>query len=93
MKLPSKFNSLYIFGIYRNSGLSDGISDCLLTTMASVQSTDTESSLSFVEHCKWLNSVRPMKAYGSSAYNFSILFGCEQLVYKSTHVVGGCLCF
>ena len=40
--------NLYVFSLYRNPDLDDRIFDCLLTSMAAVQSANVRASLLFV---------------------------------------------
>ena len=48
VRICSSSHNFYVFGVYRNSDLSDKISDCPLTAMAKMQSVDRNASFLFV---------------------------------------------
>ena len=96
VKVVGRFNNYYIFASYRNPNTDDTIFDCLLTSMAAVQSTDTKASFIFVgdynaHHREWLGSVSATDHHGRAALDFANLSGCDQLVREPTHVSGNCL--
>ncbi len=67
VKICSRFNNYYIFSVYRNPNLDDSIYDCLLSSMASIQESDSKASFVFVgdvnaHHQEWLNSIPPNKS-------------------------------
>ena len=96
VKICSRFNNYYIFSVYRNPDLDDSIYDCLLSSMASIQESDSKASFVFVgdvnaHHQEWLNSISPTNQHGRAALDFSNLSGCEQIVQSPTHASGNCL--
>ena len=96
VKVCGKYNNFYLCSIYRNPDLDDGIFDCLLITMATIQESDIKASFVFVgdfnaHHREWLNSVSPTDGHGLRALDFSSESGCEQIIHKSTHRSGNCL--
>ena len=87
MKVWGKYNNFYLCSIYRNPDLDDGIFDCLLITMATIQESDIKASFVFVgdfnaHHREWLNSVSPTDGHGLRALDFSFESGCEQIIHK-----------
>ena len=95
-KVSSKYNNHYIFSLYRNPDANNDLYDCLLTSMASIQSVDTKASFLFLgdlnaHHQEWLGSISPTNRNGHAALDFSNLSGCEQLIRGSTHNSGNCL--
>ena len=89
-------SNFYIFSIYRNPDANDSIFNCLLSSVAIIQQNDIRSSFLFlsdfnVHHREWLNSISPTDRHGLSAYDFSSVSGCDQLVGEPTHVSGNCL--
>ena len=93
LEYVSRVNNVYIFSIYRNPDLDDSIYDCLLSSIASIQSKDVKSSIIFVgdfnaHHREWLSSISPTNTHGRSAYDFSNVSGCTQLVNEPTHESG-----
>ena len=96
VKVCGGHSNFYIFSIYRNPDANDSIFDCLLSSMASIQQNDVRSSFLFLgdfnaHHREWLNSISPTNCHGLSAYDFSSVSGCDQLVDEPTHVSGNCL--
>ena len=88
-------NNFYLFSCYRNPDLHDGIFDCLLTAMATIQSEDRKASFLVIgdfnaKHREWLNS-GITDNHGVAALNFATVAGCTQLVTESTHVAGNVL--
>lgn len=93
VKVPSRHNNFYIMGIYRNENLGNGLYDCLLTAMASMQSNDAKASFIFLgdfnaHHQEWLNSRSPTNHNGRAALDFANLSGSEQIINEPTHISG-----
>ena len=93
VRICSRHHNFYVFCLYRNPHFNDNIYDCLLTSMASVQSADRKASFIFVgdfnaHHQEWLRSVSATDEHGRAALHFSEAAGCEQLVNEPTHVHG-----
>ena len=85
----------YVFGLYRSPSVNDGIYDCILASMASIQAADRKASFVFVgdlngHHAEWLGSPRTDR-HGEAAYDFCCAAGCTQLVSEPTHQFGGVL--
>ena len=80
---------------YRNPDLDDLISDCLLPSMADVQTEDIRASFLFVgdlngHHQEWMGSSKTNR-HGVLAFDFATVSGCDQLAVGPTHVRGGTL--
>ena len=93
IKICGKLANFYIFCLYRNPDLDDSIYDCLLVSMAAIQSCDKKASFIFVgdlnaHHVDWLNSVSPTNSHGQAAWDFASASGCTQLVSQPTHTSG-----
>ena len=74
----------YVFSLYRNPYLDDRIFDCLLASMASVQTEDIRASFLFVgdlngHHQEWLGSTTANR-HGVAAFDFATVSGYDQLV-------------
>ena len=87
--------NLYVYSLYRNPDLDDGILDCLLASMAAVQAEDVRDSFLFVgdlngHHQEWLGSTTTNR-HGIAAFDFSTVCGCDQLIVGPTHARGGTL--
>ena len=87
--------NLYVFSLYRNPDLDDRIFDCLLASMAAVKTEEIRASFLFMgdlngHHQEWLGSATTYRQ-GVAAFDFSTVFGCDQLVVGSTHARGGTL--
>ena len=85
--------NLYEFSLYRNPDLDDRLFDCLLTSMAAVQAEDVLVFFLFVgdlngHHQEWLGSTTTNR-HGVSAFDFTTVSGCDQLVVGPTHARGG----
>ena len=85
--------NLYVFSLYRNPDLNHRIFDCLLASMAAVQTEDIRASFLFVgdlngHHQEWLGS-STMNRLGITAFDFVTVSGCDQLVVGTTHARGG----
>ena len=86
---------LYVFNIYGNPDLDDRIFDCLLASMAAVQTEDIRASFLFVgdlngHHQEWLGSTTTNR-HGVAAFDFATVSSCYQLVVCPTHARGGTL--
>ena len=87
--------NLYVFSLYRNHDLDDRIFDCLLASMAAVQTEDIRASILFQgdlngHHQEWLGS-NTTNRHGVAAFNVATDSGCDQLVVGPTHARGGTL--
>ena len=81
---------MYVFGVYRNSNLSNNNFYCLLTIMAKVQSMDRKKTFLFVfgdvntYHEEWLeNSTTTL--HGRAARSFASSGG-DQMVTEPTQI-------
>ena len=93
VRICSRHHNFYILCLYRNPHHDDSIYDCLLTAMASIQSTDRKASFIFVgdfnaHHREWLKSVSVTDGHGHAARQFCEAAGCHQLVQEPTHILG-----
>ena len=89
----SGINFFYVYAFFRNPGHDGSLYDCLLDSLAQVQSVDYKAVFIFVgdanAHCtEWLESVFTTDQHERTALNFCNLSGCEQLVRCSTHIAG-----
>ena len=87
--------NLYVFSLYCNPDLDDQIFDCLLASIASVQTEDVRASFLFAgnlngHHQEWLGSTTNNR-YGVAAFYFATVSGCDHLVVGPTHTHGGTL--
>ena len=76
--------NLYVFSLYRNPDLDDRIFDCLLASMAAVQTEDICASFLFVgdlngHQQEWLGSTTTNRQ-GVAAFDSATVSGCDQLV-------------
>ena len=81
--------TFYVYSLYRNPDPDDSIFNCLLASMAAVQSKDVRASFLFVgdlngHHQEWLGSTTTNR-HGVAAFDFSTVSGCDQLVVGPTH--------
>ena len=88
-------HNLYVYSLCCNPDLDDWISDCLLASMAAVQTEDVRASFLFVgdlngHHQEWLGSTTTHR-HGVAAFDFVTVSGCDQLVVGPTHAHGGTL--
>ena len=93
MKVCGRHSNFYLFSIYRNPDANDAIFDCLLNSMAAIQSNDRKAAFLFLgdfnaHHREWLNSVSPTDCHGLRALDFATESGCDQLIRSSTHLSG-----
>ena len=84
--------NLYVYSLYRNPDLDDRIFDCLLASMAAVQAEDVRASFLFLcdfndHHQEWLGSTTTNR-HRVSAFDFTTVSGCDQLVVGPTHSRG-----
>ena len=89
----SRISNFYVYDFYRNPGHNSSLYDCLLDSMAQVQSVDDKAVFVFVDdvnahYSKWLESVFPTDRHGRDALDLCNLSGCEQLVRGPTHIAG-----
>ena len=82
----------YAFSLYRNPDLDDRIFDCLLASMAAVQTEDRRASLLFVGYLnghnqEWLGSTTTNR-HGVAAFHFATVSGLDQLFLGPTHARG-----
>ena len=84
---------IYVFSLYRNPDLDDRFFDCLLASMAAVQTKDVHASFLFVgdlngHHQEWLGSATTNR-HGVAAFDFATVSGCDQLAVGPAHARGG----
>ena len=84
-----------MFSLYLNPDLDDRIFECLLASMAAVQTEDICASSLFVgdlngHHQGWLCSTATNRN-GVAAFDFATVSGCDKLVVGPTHTRGGTL--
>ena len=92
-RICSRTNNFYVYAFYLNPRHDGSLYDCLLDSMALVQSVDDKAVFVFVgdanaHHSEWLESVSPTDRHGSDALDFCNLPGCNQLVHCLTHTAG-----
>ena len=95
-RICSRKNNFNLYFFYRNPGQDGSIYDCLLDSMARVQSVDDKAVSVFVRdaiahHSEWLELVSPTDRHGRDALDFYNQTGCEQLVCCPTHIAGNIL--
>ena len=95
LRVCGRRSNFYLYSLYRNPDLDDGLYDCLLASMARVQEEDSRASFVFmgdlnVHHEEWLGSSTTTR-HGVAAFDFSSVSGCDQMVNGPTHVRGGTL--
>ena len=78
-----RINNFYVYAFYRNPGHDGSLYDCLLDSMARVQSVDDKAVFVFVgganaDHSEWLESVSPTDRHGRDALDFCNLFNSIQ---------------
>ena len=86
----SIINNFYVYAFYRNPGRDGSPYDCLLESMARIQSVDDKAVNVFVgdanaHHSEWLKSVSPANRHGRDALDFCNLSGCERVVGSLSH--------
>ena len=86
-----RINNFYVYAFYRNPEHDGSLYDCLLDSMAQVQSVDDKAVFVFIgeanaHHSEWLD--RPTDRHERDALDFFNLSGCEQLVRCPTHSAG-----
>ena len=87
--------NFYVFCVYRSPNTDDRVFDCMLASMARIQSMDKKAVFCFLgdfncHHQEWLGSPRT-DSHGRMARDFSSLSDCRQLVVGPTHRDGGTL--
>ena len=87
-----RIKNFYVYSFYRNPGHDGSLYDCLLDSMAPVQSDDDKALFVFVgdanaHHSEWLYFVSLTERHGRNALHFCNLSGCEQLVRCPTHLL------
>ena len=87
--------NLYVFSLYHNPDLDEWIFDCLLASMAAMQSENIRASFLFVgdlngHHQEWLGSTTT-NHHGVAAFDFAPASGWDQLVVGPTQARGGAL--
>ena len=85
--------NLYVYSLYRNPDFDGRIFDCLLASMAAVQTEDIRAPFLFVgdlngHHQEWLGSTSTNR-HGVAAFDFATLSGCDELVVGLIHARGG----
>ena len=71
-------NNFYVYAFFRNPGHDGSFYECLLDSMARVQSVDDRAVFVFVDdanahHSEWLESVSPTERHGRDALDFCTL--------------------
>ena len=87
--------NLYVISLYRNPDIDDRIFECLLASLAALQTEDIHASFLFVgdlngHHQECLGSTTSNR-HGVAAFDFTTVSGCDQLVVGPTHAHGGTL--
>ena len=83
--------NLYVFSLYRNPDRDDRIFDCLLTSMAAMQTADIRASFLFVGDLngqEWLGSTTTNR-HGVAAFDFAtvaISWLSAQLMHMVEHL-------
>ena len=94
LRVCGSVRNFYIFSVYRSPSIGDKIFDCMLESMAMIQSCDVKSCFLFVGdfngHHVEFGSPRTDRS-GIAAMDFSSESGCDQLVRGPTHAFGGAL--
>ena len=85
--------NLSVFSLHRSPDLDDRIFDCLLASMAAVQTEDIRASFLFVcdfnhHHQKWLGPTTT-NHHGVAAIDYTTVSCCDQLVVGPTQARGG----
>ena len=80
----SRINNFYTYAFYGNTGHDGSLYDCLLNSIARVQSVDDKAVFVFVgdanaHHSEWLESVSPTDGHGRDALDFCNLLVNTQL--------------
>ena len=92
-RICSRINNFYVYAYYCNPGHDGSLYNCLLDSMAPVQSVDDKAVFVFVSdaharHSEWSESFSPTDRHVRDALDFCNLSGCEQLVRGPTHIAG-----
>ena len=92
-RICSRINNFYVYAFYCQPGHDCSLYDCLLDSMARVQSVDDKAVFVFVSdanahHSEWLESVTPTDRHGRDVLDFCNLSCCKQLVRCPTHIAG-----
>ena len=95
VRICGRRQNFYVFGVYRSPNTDDRVYDCLLSSMARIQTEDSKAVFCFVgdfncHNAEWLGS-RRTDNHGRAAQEFSVLADCAQLVRGPTHLAGGTL--
>ena len=90
-RICSRINNCYVYAFYCNPGHDGSLYDCLLDSMARVQSVDDKAVFVFVgdanDHLsEWLESVSPTDRHGRDALDFYNLSGSDQFVRSPTSI-------
>ena len=88
-----RLSDFYVCVFYRNPGHDGSLYDCLVESMARMQSVDDKAVFVFdcdanAHRCEWLESVSPTDRQGRDALYFCNLSGCKQLVRCPTYIAG-----
>ena len=73
---------MYVYSCYRKPGHDGSLYDCLLNSMAWLQSVDDRAVFVFVSHAnahhtEWLESVSPTDRHVRDSLDFCNMSGCE----------------
>ena len=79
--INSRINNFYVYAFYRNQGHDGSLHDCLLDSMARVQSVDDKAVFVFVgdtnaHHPERLESISHTDRHRCDALDFCNLLGC-----------------
>ena len=74
-RICSRINNFYVYAFYLNPGRDGSLYDCLLDSMARVQSLDDKAAFIFfgdsnAHHSQWLKSVSLTDRHGRYALDF-----------------------
>ena len=89
-RICNRINSFYVYAFYRNPGLDGSLYDCLLESMAWVQSVDDKAVFVYVgdanvHHSEWSESVSPTDRHGRDAFDFCNPSGSQ---HCPSHIAG-----
>ena len=81
-RICSRKNNFYVCAFYRDPGNDGSLYDCLIDSMARMQSVDEKVVFVFVSdanahYFEWFQSVSPTDRHGRDALDFCNLSGCE----------------
>ena len=85
-RICSRINNFCVYAFYRNPGHEGSLYDCILNSIARMQSVYNKAVFVFVidanaHHSEWLELVSHTDRNGRDAFDFCNMSGCEQLVH------------